>query len=101
MQATALALCFLTACPAAVAANGHADGVVGLAILKQPRVGSTWVKKELNQLPGVHLEFEPLTDGTNRCPSNFTNAPSKDDGRSRCHEPCVAEQQPSSATAGK
>ena len=73
MQATALALCFLTACPAAVAANGHADGVVGLAILKQPRVGSTWVKKELNQLPGVHLEFEPLTDGTNRCPSNFTN----------------------------
>ena len=73
MQATALVLCFLTACPAAVAANGHADGVVGLAILKQPRVGSTWVKKELNQLPGVHLEFEPLTDGTNRCPPNFTN----------------------------
>ena len=50
-----------------------ATSPMGLAILKQPRVGSTWVKKELNSLPGVHLEFEPLTDGTHRCPSNFTN----------------------------
>lgn len=31
------------------------------------------VKKELNSLPGVHLEFEPLTDGAHRCPANFTN----------------------------
>ena len=57
-------------------ASGHEAsyrGVVGLAVLKQPRVGSTWVKKELNTLPGVHLEFEPLTDGTHRCPANFTN----------------------------
>ena len=38
------------------------NAAVGLAILKQPRVGSTWVKKELNQLPGVHLEFEPLSE---------------------------------------
>ena len=42
--------------------------VVGLAVIKQPRVGSTWVKKEFNSLPGVHLEFEPLTDGAHRCP---------------------------------
>ena len=53
---------------------GSSAAPVGLAVLKQPRVGSTWVKKELNQLPGVHLEFEPLTDGSHRCPSNFTNA---------------------------
>jgi hypothetical protein len=30
-------------------------GVVGVAVLKQPRVGSTWVKKEFNMLPNVHL----------------------------------------------
>lgn len=32
-----------------------------------------WVKKELNQLPGVHLEFEPLTEMGHSCPSSFTN----------------------------
>ena len=58
-------------CPPAAA---DVAGVVGLAVLKQPRVGSTWVKKELNALPGVHLEFEPLTDGAYRCPADFTNA---------------------------
>lgn len=49
------------------------QGVVGLAVLKQPRVGSTWVKKEINTLPDSHLEFEPLTDGAHRCGPEFTN----------------------------
>ena len=50
------------------------DNLVGLVVLKQPRVGSTWIKKELNDLPGTHWEFEPLTDGSHRCPARFTNA---------------------------
>lgn len=54
-------------------AGGDTSGVVGLVVLKQPRVGSTWVKKELNSLPGVHMEFEPLTDmAASTCNSNFT-----------------------------
>ena len=32
----------------------------GLIVLKQPRTGSTWLKAELNALPGVFLRFEPL-----------------------------------------
>ena len=34
----------------------------GLIVLKQPRTGSTWLKAELNALPGVFLRFEPLSD---------------------------------------
>ena len=82
-------------------ANGT---TVGLAVLKLPRVGSTWLKAEMNLLPGVFLEvlgpwpgarqpvppappirasrarpaqFEPLTDGKHKdawCGANFTNA---------------------------
>ena len=63
---------FLVATPCIATPSEHR--VVGLAVIKQPRVGSTWVKKEFNSLPGVHLEFEPLTDGAHRCPPNFTNA---------------------------
>jgi len=49
---------------------------VGLAVLKLPRVGSTWLKAEMNLLPGARLEFEPLTDGKHRdawCGADFTN----------------------------
>lgn len=49
-------------------------GTIGLPVLKQPRVGSTWVKSEMNRLPGVHIEFEPVTDSTKRCSAEFTNA---------------------------
>jgi len=55
-------------------ANGT---TVGVAVIKLPRVGSTWLKAELNLLPRVFLEFEPLTDGKHReawCGADFTNA---------------------------
>ena len=48
----------------------------GLIVLKQPRTGSTWLKAELNALPGVFLRFEPLSDtrfNTSECAPSFTN----------------------------
>ena len=39
-----------------------ATPTAGLIVLKQPRTGSTWLKAELNALPGVFLRFEPLSD---------------------------------------
>ncbi|KAL1514872.1 hypothetical protein AB1Y20_003955 [Prymnesium parvum] len=35
----------------------------GVAVLKVPRTGSTWLTKELRGFPGMQLEFEPFTDG--------------------------------------
>lgn len=43
-------------------AAAGANACVGLAILKVPRTGSTWLAKELRGFPGVSIEFEPFTD---------------------------------------
>ena len=53
-----------------------ATPTAGLIVLKQPRTGSTWLKAELNALPGVFLRFEPLSDtrfNTSECAPSFTN----------------------------
>ena len=147
MPATSIAPPVSTCGDTCGAANFVADAppvpvgsTVGLAVLKLPRVGSTWLKAEMNRpvggsqsalwpskrarsrtltvslrarptrpllarrLPGVHLEFEPLTDGKHReawCGSNFTNAllarmlvqPQHCVNRKMINDPCVWTKQ--------
>jgi len=56
--------------------RGRRDGSVRLVVFKRARTGSTWLRKELQSVPGVQLEFEPFTDGrpAQHCPPAFFTA---------------------------
>ena len=84
-------------------ASVDVKGVVGLVVLKQPRVGSTWLKKELNCLPGVHLEVSLTACLVLHSAALSVATPSTDPcaNHRRCHTlwpPLQRLTDPSSAT---